>query len=260
MRLPSQPIRTLLSTRFQKAWGPGGLGGGARPQPAVPLTTRVLQKPLLSPGGCREGPGDRPKDEPWAALSMAAHSPPGAPRCSSSGVPASLPVLSSVPAQPAVRPREVNLPAAWSLAPPGPLSGHTYGTGLLLPCEGSFALPSWQTPRALQAPVKRSLSPCHLPWLLRWQEGRLLPSLGLRLSLSFHPNSRKQSPSLLVPAQEAPFLQVLWEMLPLGREQGLLQANLPPQPPLSPPVTCAAQAPPPLPTSLMDKMQVCMNL
>lgn len=142
---------------------------------------------------------------------------------------------------------------------PDPFLGTPMAQGLLLPREGSFALPGWQRPRALQAPAKRSLSPCRLPWLLRWQEGRLLPSLGLRLSLSFHPNSRKQSPSLLVPAQEALFLQVLWEMLPLGRERGLLQANLPPQPPLPTPVTCAAQEPPPLPTSLMDKLQICMN-
>lgn len=38
----------------------------------------------------------------------------------------------------------------------------------------------------------------------------------------------------MVPAQEAPLPQVLWEMLPLGCERSLLQANLPPQPPLSP--------------------------
>ena len=143
---------------------------------------------------------------------------------------------------------------------PDPFLGTPMAQGLLLPRESSFALPSWQRPRALQAPVKRSLSPCRLPWLLRWQEGRLLPSLGLRLSLSFHPNSRKQSPSLLVPAEEALFLQVPWEVLPLGRERGLLQADLPPQPPLPPPVTCAAQAPPPLQTSLVDKLQICTNL
>lgn len=118
-----------------------------------------------------ERSGDRPKDEPWALLCVAAHSPQ---------VPLAVTPLGSQPACLScllLRPNQQ--PGLFHCS--DPFLG-TYGTGAV-PSAMKAPLPSPadRGPGPSKPWLRRSLTPCRLPQLLGWQEGWFLPSLGLRL-------------------------------------------------------------------------------